>query len=83
MFWGVCVNCFYFIYVVWFNFKIDVKGNLRVFYSAESTIIPVDVECTDASRTIIEIYPLAYLNGLAGWHDAWTNCFAVTDSGAL
>ena len=21
-------------------------------------------------------------NGLAGWHDAWTNCFAVADSGA-
>ena len=27
---------------------------------------------------------LAYLNdGLAGWHDAWTNCFTFTDFGAL
>ena len=26
---------------------------------------------------------LAYLNGLAGWHDASTNCFTVTDFGAL
>jgi len=26
---------------------------------------------------------LAYLIGLAGWNDAWTNCSKVIDSGAL